>query len=393
MNPAIVVVAYRRAASLARLLHGLRAADYPADTRVPLVISVDGGPDRDVEVVRLAEELAWPAGPIEVNAHDRHLGLIDHLLWCGDLADRFGAVAILEEDLAVSPRWHAYVTAALSAIHGDPRVALAVLGAPWFNGFSGDPFMPLEDGADVFYGRFPFTAGLAITADQWTRLRPALGDRGPVLPHPGLHAAYRRLGPDEWLPRLARHLVAAERHILFPRVSLAVQWGDAGTHFGRPTRFFQAPLERGRAAWSFHGLDAADAVYDGFMELDGAVLRRLAPAVASAATDMETDLWANRRRSNVASPFVVTTRPVRRAVATWGALSRPLEANVVDGVPGDAIRLARTGDVDWSRLGTLRARAALDAWVTRDRPRGLARQVGMRVIGRLEAAFRGARPR
>jgi hypothetical protein len=393
MTPAIVVVAYRRPASLARLLTGLRAADYPADTAVPLVISIDGGPDRGDEGVRLADAFDWPAGPIEVHAHDRHLGLTGHLLWCGDLANRFGAVAILEEDLAVSPRWHAYASASLSAIDGDPRIALAILGAPWFNGFSGDPFTPLEDGADAFYGRFPFTAGLAITADHWARLRPALADRGPVLPHPDLHPAYRRLGRDEWLPRFARHLVAEGRHVLYPRVALAVQWGDAGTHFDRPTRYFQASLDRRRADWTIHPLDAADAVYDGFMELDGRVLRRLSPLVEAVTTDVDVDLCANRRRSNVRAPFVVTTRRVRRAVATWGAIARPLEANIIDDVPGDAIRLARAEDVDWSRLGTLRAWATLDAWAAHDRPRGLIRQVGVRAVGRLEGAIRRARLR
>ena len=384
MIPAVVVIAYRRPASLTRLLDSLRAADYPDGVDVPLVISIDGGPGRDDAVVRIAEAADWPAGPKEVVAHDEHLGLIGHLVRCGDLSKRLGAVAILEEDLVVSARWHAYASAALAAVAPDDRVALAALGSPWFVGFSGDPFTPLTDGADAFYGRFPYTAGLVVTAGQWTRLRPVIADRDPVLHHPGLHGAYRRLPADEWLPRLARDLVAADRYVLYPRVSLAVQWGDAGTHFGRPTRWFQAPVERRRTSWSFHGLDAADAVYDGFMELDGGVLRRLSPAVTSATTDVVTDLWANRRRSNVPTPFVVTTRPVRRAVATWGAVARPLEANIVDGVPGDTIRLARTDDVDWSRLGTLRARASLEAWVTRDRPRGLAGQVVLRGIGRLE---------
>ena len=384
MTAGIVVIAYRRPASLTRLLDSLRTADYPDGVAVPLIISIDGGPGRDDAVVRLAEAADWPAGPKEVVAHEEHLGLRDHLVRCGDLSERFGAIAILEEDLVVSRRWHAFASAALADVAADERVAHAALGSPWFIGFSGDPFTPIADGADAFFGRFPYTAGLVVTADQWTRLRPVLADRDPVLPHPGLHPAYRRLRADEWLPRMARHLVVGDRYVLYPRVSLAVQWGDAGTHFGRPTRWFQAPLEHRRTAWMFHGLDTADAVYDGFMELDGAVLRRLAPAVASATTAVATDLWANRRRSNVPTPFVVTTRPVRRAVATWGAVARPLEANVLEGVPGEAIRLARTDDVDWSRLGTLRARAALDAWVDRDRPRGLARQVVLRSIGRLE---------
>ncbi|HEU0235698.1 MAG TPA: glycosyltransferase, partial [Candidatus Limnocylindrales bacterium] len=62
MTRAVVVIAYCRPASLARVLDSLRAADYPAGEAVPLVISVDGGPRRDDAVVRIAEAAQWPAG-------------------------------------------------------------------------------------------------------------------------------------------------------------------------------------------------------------------------------------------------------------------------------------------------------------------------------------------
>ncbi|HEU0235245.1 MAG TPA: hypothetical protein VFR14_02265, partial [Candidatus Limnocylindrales bacterium] len=370
---------------LARVLDSLRAADYPAGEAVPLVISVDGGPRRDDAVVRIAEAAQWPAGPKEVVAHDEHLGLIGHYLWAGDQVERFGSVALIEDDQVVSPRWHAFASVALVTVGGDDRIAQVNLGAPWFNGFTSDPFEPIHDGADTFYGRFPFMGAVAITSDGWRRLRPALAG-SELTDRPtrrrALHPAYGRLSADEWLPRLAHHLADTGRHVLYPRVALALPWGDAGAHFARPTRRFRTPLDRRRAAWTIHPLDDADAIYDPFQELDATVVRRLVPDLA--ATEFEMDLWATRPRRTVGTACVVTTRPVRRPIRSFGAELRPLEANVIGEVPGDAIRLARTGDVDWSRLGTLRARAALEAWVTRDRPRGIARQVVLRGTGRLE---------
>ena len=40
-----------------------------------------------------------------------------------------------------------------------------------------------------------------------------------------------------------------------------------------------------------------------------------------------------------------TTRPARRALATYGAQLRPLEANLIEAVPGNEIRLARVEDI------------------------------------------------
>lgn len=383
-TPAVVVIAYSRPATLARLLTSLARADYPPGVAVPLLISIDGGPRQHRDVVAAAEEAAWSAGPKEIVAHESNLGLIDHYLWAGEQSERFGAVALLEDDQVVSARWHAFATAALDAVGDDARVAQVNLGAPWFNGFTGDPFDPLDDGADTFYGRFPFMGGAVVTADGWRRLRPVL--EAPIAPVAlrDLHPAWSRLRADEWLPRLAAHLASAGRHVLYPRVALSVPWGDAGTHFTTPTRYFQVPLARRRAAWTIHPLDSADSVYDQHQELDAGVARRLSPHLASV--DLEMDLWAIRPRHAVRAAHVVTTRPAARSIASYGAELRPLEANVLEGVPGTEIHLARAEDVDWSPRGARHARSVVAAWATRDRRpsvAGVARDAMRGAVDRL----------
>src|SRR5690606_21918640 len=132
----------------------------------------------------------------------------DHFVACADLVERLGAIVLLEDDLVVSSRFHAWAAGVLAAYADEPRVALACLYGLWFNGYTGDPFVPLEDGADSFFARVPYTAGLAFTAAQWARLRPALVGPAPIAPHPDMHPAFLALGRDEWFPRAARALTA-----------------------------------------------------------------------------------------------------------------------------------------------------------------------------------------
>src|SRR5512136_3088355 len=106
MQPAIIVNAYNRPQAVARLLASLQQAAYPADMPVPLVISIDrGGSD---EVRQIAGNFAWTHGPKEVIVQAQHLGLVQHFLVCGHLAERFDAIIYLEDDLTASPVFYAY---------------------------------------------------------------------------------------------------------------------------------------------------------------------------------------------------------------------------------------------------------------------------------------------
>ena len=95
-HPAIVVVTYNRPDSLMRLLGSLTKARYPVG--VPLIISIDGGDNREKQVVKIAEEFPWPHGKKEVICHEKNLGLRKHILSCGDLTERYDSVIVLEDD-------------------------------------------------------------------------------------------------------------------------------------------------------------------------------------------------------------------------------------------------------------------------------------------------------
>ena len=101
----LVVVGYNRADALRRVLRSLEKADY-IYSDVRLVISLDYSGKEDV--IQTAEGFVWKYGEKIVLRRPKRLGLRRHIISCGDLTEKYGAVMILEDDLYVSPDFYNY---------------------------------------------------------------------------------------------------------------------------------------------------------------------------------------------------------------------------------------------------------------------------------------------
>ncbi len=358
MKPAVVVAAYNRPESLRRLLASLQAADYPPG--VDLVISIDGGGDHSRAVHEVAASFAWPAGNRQVIPHDRRLGLIDHLFACGDLTQSAGSIILLEDDLIVSRAFYRYAAQALDFYRDDPAVAGISLNRLWFNGYTHRPFEPYPDDGDVFFLQAAWFQGQAYTREQWAAFRSweKTADR-QVRPEDGLHPSFARFPPTDWFPLKTKYLAQTGRCYVLPRESLTVNFGESGTHFARPTPFFQVPLQHFRREFRFLPLSRAIAVYDAYQEMLPDRLNRLTDRLA--AFDYTVDLNGTRPPAGLRAPYALTIRPCRRPLQAFGLVMRPREANVVWGVPGLDISLARTDD-----LMTGRRAEWVIAWRQRD---------------------------
>jgi len=338
-SPAIVVLGHGRPSALARLLGSLERAAIPDGTA--LVVSIDGG--GDPQVAQVARAARWPFGPLEIVVRERNLGLRAHVLACGDLVERFGSIVMLEDDLFVSRRFYAFAAQALARYAGDPAIAGVSLYAHRINVGARLPFWPIEDGSDVFFLQLPSSWGQAWTRDQWGRFRRWLdGDRR------GLDFA--RLPPhiaawpeSSWLKYFAAFTVATGSFVVYPRVSLTTNFNDRGTHVRHADQRFQVPLRLDGEEYRFRALEESAAAYDAFFELLPARLRALCPALGDSALDV--DLYGTKRADHVSAPWVLTTRRCARIEHGYGRELKPHELNVIHGVPGDAIRFARAGDV------------------------------------------------
>lgn len=374
MMPAVVVMAYNRLHSLTRLLSSLQAADHPDS--VSLIISIDRGVDTH-DVLRYAEQFDWRHGDKRVIYHEQHLGLVEHFFFCGGLTKEHGAIVLLEDDLYVSPMYYRFATQAIDAYADDARIAGLALNALWFNGYTHYPFTPLPDDSDVFFLQVPWYQGQAYTRAQWEAFDAwrAGGDRTPTTDDP-IHELFLAFDEDEWFPLKIKYLVDTDRYYVFPRESFTTNFGDAGTHFASKTDFFQVPLQCMRNRFRLRSLDDACAVYDSFFEIRPDRLDRLTDTLSGY--DYAVDLNGTKRKAHIGADHVLTTQPCRTPARSFGLSMRPPEANVIAGVPGQAISLCAADDVVYGRLAQLATGSRLQAYFGR-RPPTLRRWIQWRL--------------
>jgi hypothetical protein len=367
MKPAIAIPAFSRVATLERLLASLIIANVPAGT--PLFIAVDRAAEArhkagNDAVNAFVRGFRWPHGPQEIIIHAEHIGLVENVFFCGAQAERFGAVILLEDDLIVSKQSIDYAQQALDFYGNEPRVAGISLNSLWFNGFTHQPFTPMLDDGDIYFLQLSTPQGQAYTAAQWAEFNAwrATNDRR-VTAADGVHELFASFPDDDWLHVKAKYLAATGKYYVYPRESLTTNFGESGTHFGRPTALFQVPLQHFRREFRFQAFDACHAVYDGFYELLPERLGRLVCSLTGLSFDI--DLYASKAPHQLQAGFTLTTRRCRKAIREFGKKMWPLETNVIDNVPGAGITLARREDVDTGRGATRAARRDNDRYFAR----------------------------
>ena len=368
MLPAIVIPAYNRPHTLARLLASIKAADYPQGLKVPLVISIDpenGVPNQSVRTV--AESFDWIHGPKEIILHPDHLGMLNNFLFCGNLTETYGSVIYLEDDLVLSPVFYHFVEQAHQYFSEDKRIAGISLYAYQFNGYHHYPFIPLMDGADVYFAQIMSILGQSWTKAQWHRFTEWYKSYSMVIKEMGkpLHKVWQSFADDEYFPIQIKYLVSTDQFYVFPRSSLTTGFGDEGVHFDSSTDYFQVPIQRNKTSYRFHELDDADALYDSFMEILPRCIKRLSPALRDF--DFTVDLNAIKELSHLQSDYVLTTRACANPAKTFALAMKPPEANLIFNTVGRGINLCRRSDVHWDRWSEFQTRKRLYDYFSRGR--------------------------
>ncbi|MFQ5509843.1 MAG: glycosyltransferase family A protein [Leptospirillia bacterium] len=340
-TPTIVVAAYNRPDALSRLLGSLAAADFPDGGGVPLVISIDRS-DSDA-VADVARAFDWAHGPKEVICHPENLGLREHILRCGDLSQRGGGVIVLEDDLFVSRHFYDYVRRAMDHYGEDDRVAGISLYSHRTNPYLREPFVPVEDGSDVFFLQLASSWGQAWSALQWRRFRDWYGEGREVLETDPVPWHVARWPDSSWLKRFIKYMVETDRYFVYPRVSLTTNFGDPGTHFGRRDSMFQVPLLEAPCNFRFHSLDESVSVYDAHFEPTPATVDRMTDRFHGVS--YEVDLYRSKELEKVKADYLLTRRACSGARQRFGAHMTPMVMNAVHGIEGEDIAFCPVGAV------------------------------------------------
>ena len=338
INPAIVVVAYNRDFPLKRLLNSLSKAYY--DSPVDLVISIDKNGNQSV--YSLADSFNWPHGKKEVVKKEHHLGLRHHILECGDLTARYGSIILLEDDLFVSPYFYTYARQCMEFYASDSNIAGVSLYSHAYNETAYMGFRPFEDGSDVFFLQIASSWGQSWTRTQWQHFIEWY-EKNKDRNFAGMGRIPENVlewSESSWKKYFIAYMIESNKFFVYPRLSLSTNFSDPGIHHKIKQTRLQVPLQFFPKVWNLKPFKDSLAVYDAFHEILPEKLKQLHSEFKEY--DLEIDFYGQKNLAAIKKEYVLTTKPATDPVRTFGKELKPIELNVVCGIEGSHISLAKT---------------------------------------------------
>lgn len=332
---AIVSVGYNRLKSQKRLLESLRNADYSDYDNVPLVISIDCSGDEDL--YEFANSFEWPYGDKYVIIREKRLGLKQHVLECGDLTRYFKGIILMEDDLFVSSGFYDYVLQMERAYGNCEKVASIGLYGNEMNGFCWWPFDRLKNGADVFAIQSVCTWGEAWNERMWASFREWL--ENSEIHWETLDVPEReKLWNNAWSKFFDAYLVSKDLYSIFPDVSLATNFSDAGAHSaakGGDVRF-QATLQYGKRQYQtqpFSQLLKYDAHFNSLNLFETLGVKR---------EEICIDVYGDRENKYNKRYYLSVQPKPYKIIKSFGLVMRPIEMNILNNIEGNDIYLYDT---------------------------------------------------
>ena len=332
MKPAIVIPVFKRLNSLKTLLVSLEKAEYPSND-IQLVFRSHKGASPDV--TSHCETYHWPHGPKTHLKDPDQINLDENLRRCGDLSEVYEYVIILEDDSYVSPFFYSYTQQALAFSEKEPSIAQVSLYRYHFHPISGLQHHLLHDLSSVFYAQKSSTRGQAFSKEQWTRFRSWLDH----MPSPDLRlpSYIKSFGLTNWELQHNWYLIEQGYYSLMPKLSTVTNTGAVGTHHrsALDSGYFQVPLQVVSQDYSFTTLKESSLVYDAFFEIHPKAFAHLKP------TDLEIDLSGHKPPALFQSEYVLTSRPCKEPLESFGSGLKPIEINIIWNNKGQDINLCK----------------------------------------------------
>jgi len=338
MNLPVIVAAYNRPASLSRLLRSLDNAHYSRQTE--LIISIDKSDNN--EVLQFAKNFNWKHGKKTIIAREKHLGLKDHILACGDLAMEFDGIILLEDDLFVSPAFYDFALQAFKFYEDEKELAGISLYSHSYNETAQLPFYPLFDDSDVFFMQVPSSWGQCWSKKQWAEFRKwyDINRDSPLQPESGVPANVVNWPDSSWKKYFFMFMIHANKYFVYPRYSLSTNFGDLGVHFDKKYSFQQTPILTETRPFNFKRLISSSAVYDSLCEILPDCLKKKADFLNHYKFDV--DLYGIKEPHRLQSPYILTTRHCSNPIFSYSMELIPMELNITYAIKGSTIYFAKT---------------------------------------------------
>lgn len=335
IKPAIVAVGYNRPDSMERLLYSIARAYFPFED-IDLIVSIDESA-RSNEVQSVAEKVEWTHGQKIIKRYPERQGLRKHILQCGDLSEKYGAVIILEDDLVVSPSFYHYTYQAVNYYAGDANISGIALYSHAWNGYANLEFRPVHNEYDTYFGQYSITWGQCWTAGQWKGFKTWYFANEDKLPdfNPCMPAAILRWSNQSWGKYFISYMVENNKYYVIPYTAFTTNFSEIGQHNAYQDTAHQVSLQQGcKTDYTF--AEFSDGIkYDCFFE------RIFSEDVAGIpATEICVNLNGTKRDLQGKNYLLSTVKKTElEVVATFGINMHPIDANINTFFGGDGIYL------------------------------------------------------
>lgn len=332
---AVVAIGYNRLKGLARLLGSVNDAVYDIPD-VPLFISIDASGDQELyEYVRAFE---WTHGPKYVNIQQERLGLKKHIFQCMSLSKYFKGVIILEDDIFVSPYFYHYACMTLDKYGDDERVAGIALYRNEYDGYSNIPFIPLNNGLDVFAWKSVCSWGEMLNERMWLQFSEWLMKWDEDFEKIDMNETIKGWS-RAWSKFFYAFLVSQNKYFLFPYESLTTNFNDAGGEHGGGEPIVQVSLQQGRRNYQFSDFDKL-VKYDIYGHNE-----EIADWLGINRKEITVHFYMNNRRTNCRYILGHTGLPYK-VIKGFALSMRPWELNIKNNILGNDIILYDRGSSD-----------------------------------------------
>lgn len=356
----IVVIGYNRLDSISRLLNSLNHVDYDGDS-VDLIISLDKSGIEAIEIY--TKNFLWKFGNKEVKTYPERLGLRKHILTCGDITQYYDAIAVLEDDLIVSPSFYHYMKATVNYYKDNPQIAGISLYNHLFNVNVMMPFRASASGHDVYFMQYAQSWGQIWIKEQWAEFKKWYEYNTDFFSRESsttkLPSFLFEWPESSWLKYHIAYCVETNKYFVYPYQALTTCFADIGENCRiKNTQYHVPMLEKPKKDYALAMFSLDEAVcYDAFFERQG-----LGQVLGISEADLTVDFYGSKTSYN---RYILTMEHLDYAVLRSFSLElRPQESNVVFGIEGDDICLYDTTQKVTNPLGPLRHDEVLPYYYT-----------------------------
>lgn len=341
----ILIIGYKNTYGVQRLLSSLDKVDFGNGDEVTLIFSIDYSGDHSVE--KIAHKYEWRYGKKIIKAHRKNLGLQKHILSCGNYLEEYelDAMAVLEDDIYVSPEMYNYMKASVLYYKDDSRIAGIALYKHEYNINAKHPFLEYCDGGDTYFVQYAMSWGQVWLKEQWKNFRSWYDSKGWENIEENKIPQNIMQWKNSWLKYHIMYCIDKGLFFVYPRIALSTNFSDPGTHNVSRSTAMQIQLcMKKKGEWEFNKLDESYAIYDAFFE-------NIKLKEYLNLKNLEIDLFGVKKYSPD-TQFILTRNVLPyKSVSSWGLYLRPIEANVFLNIPGNDIFL-----YDLSKSKTVKTR-------------------------------------